>query len=61
MLSLAQRYNVRPSSLLGELDDYTAYCFDEACAVIMTHLDKDEEPTFVEKYSSFSSLYAKYE
>ena len=61
LLATAQRYNVRPSSLLGKLDDYTAFCFDEACAVIMKHLDNSEEPVFVRKCKSFTSLYAKYE
>lgn len=27
-------------------DDYTAYCFDEACALIMSKIDNDEKPKF---------------
>lgn len=64
---MSQRYNERPSVLLGIDDEYSAYCFDEACALIMTHLDNKEEPTFAQKnkpghkYTSFSDLYAKYD
>lgn len=43
-------YNVRPSSLLGIVDDdYTAYCFDEACAYISSKIKKDEKPVFKKK------------
>ena len=44
-------------------DDYTAFCFDEACNEIeeMLH-DKDTpSPHFVVSYSSFSELYKQYE
>ena len=30
---LAQRYNVRPSVLLGILDEHAAWCIDEASAI----------------------------
>lgn len=51
---------MRPSSLLGIDDYYTAYCFDEACAYIMTRIDNKEEPVFQRKYSSFSELYSQF-
>lgn len=31
--ALAQRYGVRPSTLLGVSDAYMAYCVDVACAL----------------------------
>lgn len=61
LLGVAQRYKVRPSQLLGDLDEYTSYCFDEACVLIMSHLDNREEPKFVTHVKTLSSLYAKYE
>lgn len=57
LLGVAQRYKVRPSSLLGDVDDYTAFCFDEACAYIMAEMDNGEEPVFHRQYSSFTELY----
>ena len=35
-----------PSQILRIEDDYTAYCFDEACALIMSKIDNDEKPKF---------------
>lgn len=60
ILGIAQRYKVRPSELMGTLDEYTAYCFDEACAYIMLMMDSKEEPMFHTRYRSFSDLYAQY-
>nr|DAD89376.1 MAG TPA: hypothetical protein [Podoviridae sp. ctiJY10] len=45
---------------MGALDEYTAYCFDEACAYIMNKIDSEEEPVFRTKYRSFSDLYSQY-
>lgn len=28
--ALARRYNIRPSNVLGIVDDYTAFCLDQA-------------------------------
>ena len=61
VLSMAQRYRRRPSELLSIDDDYTAYCFDEACAFIAGRLDAGDEIVFNRQYSSFSDLYAQYE
>lgn len=56
---------MRPSNLLCIDDDYTAFCFDEACAEIMAHIDQGEKPVFSKKHEgeskSLTSLYAKYE
>lgn len=63
MLGLAQMYNVRPSTLLFISDEYTAFCFDEACGYIQAKILNKEEPEFKRKesetgmhYSSFSEL-----
>ena len=60
MLGLANTYKCRPSTLFGIADPYTAFCFDEACAYIQKEIDDGNEPSFVQKYSSFSELYASY-
>lgn len=41
-------YHVKPSEVLNISDGYTAFCFDEACAVIMARMQNDEEPIFME-------------
>lgn len=64
---MSQRYNERPSVILGVDEEYAAYCLDEACALIMGRLDNKEEPNFAKKdedahkYNSLSELYAKYD
>lgn len=61
MISMAKYYNVKPSELIGELDHYTAYCFDEACMFIMHKIDDGEEPQFRRHYGSFAELYKEYQ
>lgn len=39
-------------------DEYTAYCFDEACALIISKMKSGEEPVFKKKYKSFKEMYA---
>lgn len=40
-------YQERPSNILGIDDEYTSFCFDEACAYIMSKIDNGENPKFV--------------
>ena len=61
MLSLANTYRCRPSTLFGIDDEYTAYCFDEACAYIIKKIENGEEPTFKRKFKSFKDMYRHYE
>ena len=55
----------RPSDLIGINDSYAAFCFDEACAYIISKMNNDEEPKVKqseEKHiSKPSDLYSKYE
>ena len=60
MLSLANTYRCRPSTLLDIDDPYTAYCFDEACAYIVNKIEKGQEPTFERKFKSFRDMYRHY-
>lgn len=62
---MAKLYKCRPSDILGIVDVYTAYCLDEACAYIISKIQKGEEPDFniqkesLEKrhYSSLRDMY----
>lgn len=50
-------------------DEYTAYCFDEACFYILSMIKEGNKPRFTEDgkkkvkghYSSFSDLYKQYD
>ena len=61
--------HTKPSDLMGIDDAYTAFCFDEACAVIIKRIKDGEEPRFLKgknmdgytkEYSRPSDLYKKY-
>lgn len=67
---MVQLYNKLPSELLGIEDGYTAFCFNEACAFIMTKINKEELPVFDREevkeqkpkhYSNFKDLYNQIE
>lgn len=53
---MSQRYGRTPSELLGISDQYTAYCLNEACAIIAANMDNGEQPSFVVRYKSYSEL-----
>lgn len=36
ILKLSERFNERPSEILGIEDNYLAFCFDEACDFILS-------------------------
>lgn len=57
----------RPSQLIDIPDSYTAFCFDEACAYIISEMknekeirkDLGEEKEAKETYSKASDFYSK--
>ena len=55
----------RPSELLDIDDKYTAYCFDEACAYIISRLKAGEKPQAqiaeAKTYSRPSDFYRQFE
>lgn len=58
---MARLYNRRPSEILGIDNDYTAFCFDEACAYIICQMNNDKTPDYnywkkEEKQQNFSSF-----
>lgn len=60
-------YKKLPSELLCIEDEYTAYCFDEACAVIISKVNEGLKPNFCQNrkgekevrkhYTSFATMY----
>lgn len=43
---------VLPSEIMGIDDEYTAFCFNEACSYIVSRLQDGDEPIFKEISSS---------
>lgn len=66
IISMSKLYNCLPSVLLGIDDDYTAFCFNEACAEIRIRLSQGEKPVYrtnkskVKEYRSFKDFYKQY-
>ena len=58
----------RPSELIEIDDPYTAFCFDEACALIVSKIKEGEQPIIKEEkpkeqkitYNRPSDVYKKY-
>lgn len=64
---MSKLYKTRPSEIIGIVDVYTAFCFDEACAYITSKIKDGEEPDFTVKkseslekphYSSLKEMYS---
>lgn len=65
VIAMSKMYNCLPSDLLKIEDDYTSFCFNEACAIIMMKIDKGEKPIYKteqeeQHYSNFKDLYKQY-
>lgn len=45
---------------MGIDDEYTAYCFDEACSYIVSKILDGEEPKFTVEYKSVRDIYRHY-
>lgn len=64
---MSQRYKRLPSEIMHIADEYTAFCFDEACAYILMKLEKgdtpywqnsdDEMKQMKQEYHSFTDFY----
>ena len=53
---MSKTYQVRPSEILRLFDEYTAYCFDEACAYFLSELSEKKQPHFEEDEKSNPTL-----
>lgn len=64
---MAKRFGKLPSEILNIEDEYTAFCFDEACVYIMCELESGKTPCYIEvgkeepkHYSNFKDFYKSY-
>lgn len=61
-IGLAEYYNCRPSAFISA-DEYTKFCFDEACAYIKMQMKDKKRPKFgntkkiKQNYTSFKKFY----
>lgn len=49
VLNMSQLYKQRPSEFIPGLDEYTAFCFDEACSYILGNIKQGKEPKWLDK------------
>lgn len=61
ILQMSKAYNKTPSEIMRIDDEYTAFCFDEACEEIMYRISKGEKPIFRSKYKSFADFYKQFD
>lgn len=45
-MAISRQYNCKPSQVFPEMDEYTAFCFDEACTYIQLQMQDDKKPYF---------------
>ena len=45
---MAKQFKIRPSQIIQLNNDYESFCFDEACTLILSHLnsEKNNKPKF---------------
>ena len=48
IINQANRFNRLPSEIARIDDEYTAFCFDEACDYIISQLEQDKKPRWRE-------------
>lgn len=60
VIAIAKQFGLRPSDVICAEDEYTAFCFDEACSYILGRLEAGEEPHFKKEYKSFADIYKGY-
>ncbi|WP_057560607.1 hypothetical protein [Paraclostridium sordellii] len=48
MINQSIKYNKLPSEILKIEDEYTAFCFDEACMYISNEIDNGKKPRWEE-------------
>lgn len=52
IITQSKLYRCRPSDIIDVDDAYTAFCFNEACAAIIVHLQNGDKPHYVKSESS---------
>ena len=58
-MNQSQRFNKLPSEIACITDEYTAFCFDEACFYIITQLEDGKKPIWKEDKKSKKDIRKK--
>jgi len=61
VIRMSQMYACKPSEIVNIQDEYEAFCFNEACALIKANIEEEKQPKFRKKYGSFKSMYRSFE
>ena len=56
IISQANRFHRLPSEIARITDEYTAFCFDEACDYIISQLEQEKKPKWREDKKSKKEL-----
>lgn len=56
IINQANRFNKLPSEIARIDDEYTAFCFDEACDYIISQLEQDKKPRWREDLKTKSEI-----
>ena len=56
ILNLAKVQGKTPSEVMGIDDEYTAFCFDEACDYLVKRVLKGDDPRYEKKKKKVSSM-----
>lgn len=46
VIATAQTFNCLPSEVMGIEDEYTAYCFNEACMNVLARIKDGQKPDY---------------
>lgn len=57
-MNLAAAQGKEPGEVMGIDDPYTAFCFNEACAYILSRIRAGEEPHYEKKKKKITSMAA---
>jgi hypothetical protein len=56
---MSKTYAKMPSEILSIDDEYTSFCFNEACTFIRLKMENGEEINFEKNFNSFTDMYKK--
>lgn len=61
VISIAKEFGCLPSEVMSIKDEYTAYCFNEACLNVLLRVKNEEKPHYItlkqgEEQKSFSNF-----
>lgn len=69
VITISKMYHCLPSSVMKIDDEYTAFCFNEACCYIELRIEKGDKPHYIEyekeieqiEFTNFKDFYKQYE